>query len=183
MSGRITSLTFLHPACQERAEHLDRRLEREGIPLRTYETARSPWRQAELFARGRVPGSGTAKVTKAKAWQSNHQFGMALDKVFFVNGLWTWSEPEKGMWDRYHELAKESDLLPLSFEKPHVELAWNLSALRKGHLPDGWRDSPFGGLFLDWCEKWGSYDRVASGQTHPGAPPLPDLGDRPELTG
>lgn len=178
--SRITDPRFLHPAMLERDQALEGVLEREGIPLRRYETARSPWRQALLFARGRASGNNEPKVTKAKAWQSNHQFGMAVDRVFWVDGAWTWEEPEAGMWDRYHACARTCDLLPLSFEKPHVELAWNLGALRKGHFPNGWEGSAWHALYEEWAEKWGAAERLESGLWHPGAPPLPDL-DRPPL--
>lgn len=181
--SRIAEPHLLHPAMQERSFALSELLAKEGIPLKRYETVRSPWRQALLFARGRTPGAGTGKVTKAKAWQSNHQYGLAEDRVFWINGVWTWDEPEPGAWAAYHALARSVDLLPLDFEKPHVELAWNLGALLKGHYPNGWEGSAWFTMFEDWAEKWGAGGRVESGQTHPGAPPLPDLGHRPELVG
>lgn len=178
--SRIADPQYLHPEMQERSFALDDVLEREGIPLRRYETARSPWRQAQLYARGRASGSNEPKVTKARAWQSNHQFGLAEDRVFLVGGRWTWEEPEAGMWERYHACARACDLLPLSFEKPHVELAWNLTTLRKGGFPGGWEGSAWATLFEDWAERWGTAERLESGLWHPGAPPLPDL-DRPPL--
>lgn len=179
--SRVSDVTLLHPACLDRVLDLDSRLEQMGIPMRTYETVRSPWRQAELYARGRAKGSVHKKVTKAQAWRSRHQFGLAVDKVFFVNGAWTWDEPEAGMWDAYHELARGVNLWPLGFEKPHVELMWNAEALARGHLPAGWKDSAFEDWFIEQCEKWGSHERTEAGLLHPGAPPLPDLDDRPPL--
>lgn len=178
--SRIADVGLLHPACGERVGDLLTLMQREGLEsLQPYETARSPWRQAELYARGRT--SGKKKVTKARAWESNHQYGLALDSVFLVNGVWTWDEPEAGMWDLYHACARRCDLAPLSFEKPHVELAWNLGALRKGHLPGGYEGSRFHQLLDDWEERWGSYPRVEAGQMHPGAPAILDLDDRPPL--
>jgi peptidoglycan LD-endopeptidase CwlK len=177
--SRSTDLTLLHPGCLDRALDLKARIEHERLPLEVYEAARSPWRQAELFARGRTTAG--AKVTKARAWESSHQYGMALDFVFKVNGLWTWSEPEPGAWDAFHALARGVDLHPLSFEKPHVEWAWNLGALKKGHIPAGFEGGAFERWYRDNCEKWGSVHRIHVGQSHPGAPPLPDLDARPGL--
>jgi peptidoglycan L-alanyl-D-glutamate endopeptidase CwlK len=180
--SRIAEASLLHPAMQDRVLDLDARIEQAGIPLRTYETVRSPWRQAELYARGRAAGSVHKKVTKAKAWQSRHQFGMAVDKVFYLSGKgWTWEEPEAGMWAAYHELARGVNLWPLGFEKPHVELMWNAESLARGQLPAGWNDSAFGDLFTEWCEKWGSHPRTESWLLHPGAPPLAGLDERPPL--
>lgn len=178
--SRIATLDLLHPACHDRVLDLQARIELAKLPLKSYETLRSPWRQAELYARGRAKGNVQKKVTKARAWESRHQYGMAVDMVFFIGGAWTWDEPEAGAWDAYHALARGCDLWPLGFEKPHVELMWNADALKAGHLPAGYADTAFADTFEEWCERWGSHPRTEAGLVHPGAPPLRDL-DRPEL--
>jgi peptidoglycan L-alanyl-D-glutamate endopeptidase CwlK len=99
---------------------------RLGIPLQPFETARSPGRQSELYMRGRDPGAGDygRTVTRAKAYESAHQFGLGADSVFrLANGVWTWDEPEAGMWDTYTRLARARGLETLSFERPHVQIA------------------------------------------------------------
>lgn len=119
-TGRIATLDDLYPPFRDRLERLIEDLEQQGLPLRLFETMRSPWRQDELYARGRTaPGK---RCTKARAWQSAHQYGRAADMVWHVDGQWTWEEPIEGGWGLYHDLARAVGLRPLSFERPHVEL-------------------------------------------------------------
>src|SRR5688572_16827940 len=116
---RISETRFLHPLARIAVAGLASELMVAGIPLREYETVRTPFRQAELFARGRTIGVIGKTKTKAHAWDSLHQYGFATDFVFLINGQWTWEEPEKGMWDEFHARARKRGLEPLSFEKPH----------------------------------------------------------------
>ena len=59
-----------------------------GYPVRVFEGYRSALRQDWLFDQGR--GSVGTIVTKAKGWQSTHQYGLAVDIAFYINGRWTW---------------------------------------------------------------------------------------------
>ena len=126
----LADLELLVPDCRARVLALLVACHAEGIPLEAYETGRPPARQAELYAIGREPGNGELGHTRTDSlpWHSAHQFGLAVDLVFRVNGRWTWVEPEGGMWDRLHELAPESGLRGLRnrrgrlIEMPHVQL-------------------------------------------------------------
>lgn len=61
------------------AEQLRRELALQGIGVKILEGDRSAERQAELYAQGRSrPG---AIVTRARPWESAHQWGLALDVV------------------------------------------------------------------------------------------------------
>lgn len=177
--SRLQDRSLLHPVLRDRLSILDVRLLDAGIPMRLYEGARTPWRQAELYARGRtVPNS--KKVTKAMAWRSHHQFGVAADFVFFVDGGWTWSEPEPGQWLGYQELAKAVGLDLLSFEKPHVQLPWSIDDLRRGLYPIG-GDATWRAWLGAQLEQWGTFEKDVGGVFHPGAPPSFDLGERPAI--
>lgn len=88
-----------------------------------FETYRSPERQDYLFAN---------KTTKARAGQSPHNFGMAVDFVPLLSqqeaaGLgvakgWYWPELEHSDWQVLGELAVDHGLTrPLAWDKPHVE--------------------------------------------------------------
>lgn len=60
---------------------------KEGYEIGIFEGYRSPTRQDHLFSQGRsTPGK---IVTKAKAYQSAHQFGLACDIAFYFKS-WTW---------------------------------------------------------------------------------------------
>lgn len=112
---RITSLDLLQPQFRKAVKAVLADLQAAGIPLKVFEAARCPGRQDELFARG--------GVTKARRWQSPHQWGLAVDMVFFDGKDWSWSEPAKhrGAWAKYHEIARKHGLAPLSWEAPHVQ--------------------------------------------------------------
>lgn len=141
-AARISDLTLLTPELLDRLGTLMIGLRTEGIPLEVFETARSPMRQAALYAVGRqpeLPGYGRT-VTRAMPYHSAHQYGRAVDLVFKTQGRWSWEEPVRGMWDRYHALARQTGLVVLSFEAPHVQLAsFDPAPLPKGPADtQGW---------------------------------------------
>lgn len=59
-----------------------------GYPIEVFEGYRSPDRQDWLYAQGRTREGKI--VTKAKAWESTHQLGLAIDIALFINGKWSW---------------------------------------------------------------------------------------------
>lgn len=68
-----------------------------NIPVMAFEMLRTEQRQMELYAQGR---------TKAKAGESPHQYGLAVDVVPLVNGQPTWSISKK-QWDIIGAIGKE----------------------------------------------------------------------------
>lgn len=178
---REAFLPHLHPTFRHiLVDKLEPDLSAAGVPLKLYEAARSPFRQAELFSLGRATGSRGKTVTKARAWESFHQFGLGADYVFFIDGRWTWEEPEDGMWKEYQIRAARLGLRVLSIERPHVELPVNLSDLQGARFPGGgdntWRD-----WMETQAELWGGAARDVNGITHPGAPPGLIVCDRPAM--
>jgi peptidoglycan L-alanyl-D-glutamate endopeptidase CwlK len=140
--SRIDSLELLAPPFRDRLAGLLLKINEDGIPLDVFETARSPQRQMQLYARGRdpaLPDYGRT-VTRALPYHSAHQHGMAADLVFKVAGNWTWDEPEPGLWRRLGELAAAAGLETLSFEKPHVQIAGFVAKEIQPGPPDtvGW---------------------------------------------
>jgi peptidoglycan L-alanyl-D-glutamate endopeptidase CwlK len=168
---RDNDRSHLHPVLREKLVALDSALMAKGVPLTLYEGARSPFRQAELYAQGRGAGTPGHTFTKAKAWTSYHQFGCAVDYVFRINGAWTWSEPSHGMWADYTKLADAVGLRSLSFERPHVELPLAITSLQRGVYPPG-GDSTWHDWIEVQIEAWGSEARTIGGITHPAAPPM-----------
>ena len=163
-TARNIDLKFLHPVFRTALTELISDLQRQEIPLYVFEATRTPVRQAYLFAQGRTrPGP---LVTYAEPWRSYHQFGLAADMVFGGPGKWTWNEPKKGMWKKFHELAKKRGLMPLDFETPHIQLSgMSSNALAAGRFPDGgdetWAET-LAGMIVAWV-----------GQ--PLAPPAPSI--------
>lgn len=175
---RDNDRSHLHPMLREKCLALDIALVQKGIPLALFEGARAPARQVDLYAKGRGEGAPGHFVTKARPWESGHQYGMAVDYVFLINGQWTWNEPSVGMWAQYTQLADAEGLRSLSFEKPHVELPLHLTSLRAGMYPPGGDDSWRAWLEAQ-IEAWGPEARTIGGIVYPGAPPL--MQERPAL--
>lgn len=65
-----------------------------GFPVAVFEAWRSPQRQDYLYEQGRTrPGK---IVTKARAWESYHAYGVASDIALLVTGKWSWEfDPAK----------------------------------------------------------------------------------------
>lgn len=176
--SRDSNSTTLHPAIRNLLPQLDQQLFAAGIPLQLYEACRTPFRQAELYAIGRDTGTPGKHVTRARAWESFHQFGCAVDYVFKVDGNWTWTEPTAGMWKQYQAIGQGLGLRALSFETPHLEFPAVLTSMQAWLYPvDGdtvWRD-----WLETQIEQWGQSPKFIGTIMHPAAPPL--MIDRPAL--
>ena len=135
----------LHPDFRTALDKLLAQAGSENIPFRIFEAFRTPERQEWLFAQGRTR-SGSV-VTKARAWESFHQYGMAADLVLFIDGQWSWSDagPLGGHWHRLREMARDVGLRTLDWEAPHVE--WPVTIAEATGAPvlasadEGWRDN------------------------------------------
>jgi peptidoglycan L-alanyl-D-glutamate endopeptidase CwlK len=177
---RDTDRSQLHPLLRSRLVDLDARLNDAGLPLALYEGARSPFRQAELYARGRSAGERGKTVTRARAWESFHQYGFAADYVFRDGERWSWEEPKRGAWEMFARLAAACGLRSLSFERPHVELPLSLQDLQAARFPAGGDDLWLHSIETQ-IETWGGSSRSEFSLIHPAAPPLPSLAERPAL--
>jgi uncharacterized protein YcbK (DUF882 family) len=78
--------------------------------------------QNALYAQGRTKAGNV--ITKAKAGQSFHNFGLAVDLCKFVNGKPDWNDEE--FWLNLRNLARNRGLISgydWKFQdKPHVQL-------------------------------------------------------------
>ncbi|MBM4284748.1 MAG: hypothetical protein FJ128_05810 [Deltaproteobacteria bacterium] len=164
----------LHPAFRQKAQELLQKLAGEGIPFRLFEGFRTPSRQQYLYDQGRTrPGP---IVTKARPWQSYHQYGVSGDFVLYENGQWSWNDkgPKAAWWDRLHQLGQQVGLEPLSWEKPHLQLkGLSTGTLQAGQYPHGGDET--------WAEHLA--DAIYGWTGSPPAPPAPaTLSDRPGLS-
>lgn len=167
MAGERRSLDDLHPRVRLAVQQILSDLAREGLPFEVFEAYRTPQRQHALFKQG--------SVTRADAWQSYHQYGLAVDLVWKDNNGWSWntSGGRLALWKRMNEIGRAHGLEPLSWELPHLQLAGiRLADLRAGRYPPGGDES--------WAEAL-----AAAIESWPaGAPPLPQLGaERPPIAG
>lgn len=84
--------------------------------FKLFEGYRSPQRQDELLRT-------QPKVTKAAGWQSAHQFGLAVDYVWWhPEGGWTWDE-NVVPWDLLDMAVRSQERLvrPITWDRPHVQ--------------------------------------------------------------
>lgn len=170
---RDTDWRHLHPAFRAHAEDLAAKARVLGLQM--YEGARSPQRQAILYAKGRTAEGKI--VTHAEPFESFHNYGLAADFVFVVNGRWTWEEPRKGLWAEFRRIVQGAGLRGLSFEIPHVELPVSLADLKAGRYPVG-GDGPWEDWFTAQIEGWAGWTPPAPVERPPleyweGLPPSP----------
>ncbi len=87
----------LHPAIRDKARRFLHLAEKQGIKLRITDGVRTFQEQDNLYAQGRTkPGK---IVTNAKAGESYHNYGLAIDVVPMVNG-------KPNYKDDYQKIAK-----------------------------------------------------------------------------
>lgn len=177
------SLDSLHPVFRNLlTQKLIPSITELGLPLHVFESFRTPFRQADLYASGRVTDG--PKRTNAMPWRSFHQYGLAVDFVFKTpDGAWTWSEKDANCvdgWSHFTALCSSVGLRTLSFERPHVEYPWDMKKLTVGDYPPGgddrWMES-----MEEQVMKWGRNGRTFNGIAYPGAPPSPGITMRPEV--
>jgi|ERR1700759_535001 len=121
MSSR--SLDTLDPRFRPKVDQLLQECSAHGLDMLVYCTLRSSQEQDQLYQVGRTkPGK---IVTNAKAGQSAHNFGMAIDAAPLVGGKIAWNDHED--WALYGELAARAGLewagtWKTFKEMPHVQL-------------------------------------------------------------
>ncbi|WP_444685715.1 M15 family metallopeptidase [Alkalicoccus luteus] len=132
----VVSENQLHPLVEEAKEELLRRAEEQNIRLVITEGYRSPDRQDELYARGRSADGDI--VTNAAAWESYHNYGLAIDYALETDDGLVWDietdfngsgEPD---WLEVAAIAKD-----IGFEwggdwdgfsdYPHLQMTFGLS--------------------------------------------------------
>ncbi len=94
-------------------------LDASGIEQIITCTLRSPQEQEALYSQGRtLPGP---IVTKARAGESAHQYGLALDFVIVRNGKPDWSG-DSPAWDQAIEIAERCGMQSLRpMESAHLQ--------------------------------------------------------------
>jgi len=136
----LEKLKLLHPILQAKLSYVIVTANNENLPVRLFEGLRNYDRQHELFMKGRrlEVANGRLKwvivdlmevVTNVDSGDSRHNFALAGDIVFFVNGRWSWDY--RLPWDRLGKIGEEAGLTwggswP-SEDKPHFQFTAGIS--------------------------------------------------------
>ncbi len=168
-AARRSDLGTLHPVVRDAVRRVIEQLQAESLPFEVFEAYRTPERQRMLYAQGRnAPGD---IVTKARAWTSYHQYGLAVDFVLRIDGNWSWVSKGKysKWWERLHAIGRANNLEPLSWELPHLQFSGTtIDKLQRGEYP------PLGDE--DWAENLAA--TIAGWSGSEIAPPPPADGVR-----
>jgi peptidoglycan L-alanyl-D-glutamate endopeptidase CwlK len=108
----IARIATLHPAIRSEAASILIESEKAGVGIRITSALRTPAEQEALYAQGRTkPGR---IVTNAKAWQSYHNYGLAVDICLL-------HKDGSVSWDRHEDLdadgLKDWDEVTKIFDK------------------------------------------------------------------
>ena len=126
-------IKLLYPPFAESVQDFLQKTRKEGLIGGIYSGLRTYDDQDELYAHGR--SSKGPLVTCAKAGQSFHCFGLAIDYVFKdKHGNWTWQGP----YSVVGEIAKECKLEWggnfLAVDKPHVQNSYKEDARKLDYI-------------------------------------------------
>ncbi len=141
------SPTSLYPPFDAKIDALLLAAHEKGLNVGLFQGYRSFEEQAILYSKGRSrPGK---IITNAKPGQSLHNYGIAADIVFRVNGEWSWVL--KHPWEKLGKLGKElglkwgGDFKRLK-DFPHFEWKTDLTLIemkkfyQEGGLPSVWKN-------------------------------------------
>ena len=134
-------LDMLLPEVAEAAKKALDNCAKAGFKVLVTQTYRSPQEQEQAYAKGRQGKLGEKIVTNARAWQSYHQFRLAIDIVPMLRGQPIWnprSNEEWSIWNAVGAFFKNEGFSWSKEWKEFKELAhfqWgkevSLSELRK----------------------------------------------------
>ena len=141
-------LKKIHPELASRIRTVVAALAQSGINIEIVQGLRTFAEQDDLFRQGRTKKG--LVVTNARGGQSNHNYGLAVDVVPFVNGKPNWNAPNS-IW---MAIGQEGGKLGLEWggnwkkfiDKPHLQLPGLsikqcLTLFRKGGLNAVWAEA------------------------------------------
>ena len=107
----------LHQDFKEKVIRWYEECKAEGLKILVYCGYRSNEDQEKLYKQGR--STKGKKVTNARAGQSFHNYGRAIDFVPVKNGESSWDDTAS--YIKAQRIGKEFGLRPISWELPHLE--------------------------------------------------------------
>lgn len=103
---------YLHPELITKIKYTIVVARQDNLPVDIFCGFRPPEEQHEYFLKGRdEKGNIIDKrkiITYADAWESWHNYGLAADIVFYINGEWNWDLDL--YWNKLGQIGKEAGL-------------------------------------------------------------------------
>lgn len=121
LDRKLSPVTELQPLVKRMADSVVKEMANKGLPVRIVEGYRSFSRQNELYAQGRTsPGK---IVTKSRAGESFHNYGVAVDFVFTKLGY----EASKEDWNTLGAVLRKHNFVwggdwKVFVDQPHGEM-------------------------------------------------------------
>ena len=178
LTRRSSDTALLHPAMRVAAHELLTTTEAHGVKFTIWEAYRTPERQDYLYRTKTKTSSGKLiRRTRAKAWTSFHQYGIACDFVFDMPGWGRWANKtaeHKEGWKLLHSVGESLGLTALYnrkgrlMEKPHMHMqGFSIKQLRAGEWPPG-GDYQFAENIRNSIERHKSWRKPKQGPPYPG---------------
>ena len=118
-----SNLLLLAPKMQELVSKAVTECNEAGYTIEVFEAWRSPERQSQLYAQGRTTPGKT--VTNSYSWYSFHQYGLAVDVAYRIDGKWSWADTLD--WDKPSKIFQNYGFdKPPVFEKAHFQISGGL---------------------------------------------------------
>jgi len=140
-------LLSLEPRFAKKVSLIISDMKAEGFDIGIHRGFRSVEEQDKIFAQGRTATGNI--VTKARGGLSWHNYALAADLVFKVDGKWSWAESHP--WAKIGELATKYRLewggVWRNPDRPHVQFTNNFSIRRALTL---YKSNPANGLQAVW---------------------------------
>ena len=147
LKNRTTDLSLLHPLVRVSVENILADLSDNPScgNFKIWEAYRTPERQLHLFLTKTKNRKGRwIRRTKARPWQSQHQYGIAVDLVIDMPGVNKWStktQEHKEWWRKMHATARSHLMEPLRKEMAHIQLSgFDWKRMKVGEWPEGGSD-------------------------------------------
>jgi peptidoglycan L-alanyl-D-glutamate endopeptidase CwlK len=117
------NVNLLSPYFYRRLQKALDAVRQSGYMLEIFEAYRTPARSSYLYEQGRTRDGKI--VTNAKAWQSLHNYGLAVDLIYKPDGRWSW----EGDFDTPAKImvAYDFEWLGNKGDKPHYQISGGLS--------------------------------------------------------
>lgn len=128
----------LHPVMRSVVRDVLLMCKAELMPFQVFEGYRTPQRQQHLYLHGRIPARSGKILTNNQAWESFHQFGLAVDFALVINQQFSFDLTEDLLWTRVREMGEMYGLEGQEGQPGHLQYATlEIAQLRKGIFPGG----------------------------------------------